>query len=142
MSEAPENDAETADRQENHIEAGRKGENAALAHLLSRGYVLLDRNWRFGRGELDLVMESPEGDLVFVEVKTRRQRLAGDPLEWITPRKQAQIRRVAHGYCLRRGIGDRPMRFDAVSVDLATPDGAPRVTHVPKAFIPEGTWWK
>ncbi len=140
MSEDPENSPENPQERENHIEAGRKGETAALAYLLSQGYALLDRNWRFGRGELDLVMEAPDGDLVFVEVKTRRQHHAGDPLGWITPRKQAQIRRVARGYCLRHDIGDRPMRFDAVGVDLTGREALPIVTHVPHAFIPEGAW--
>jgi putative endonuclease len=140
MSEDPVKATENKQERENHIEAGRKGENAALAYLLARGYTLLDRNWRFGRGELDLVMEAPDGDLVFVEVKTRRQNHAGDPLGWITPRKQAQIRRIARGYCLRHAFGDHPMRFDAVGVDLNGPNG-PAVTHVPHAFIPEGSWF-
>jgi putative endonuclease len=141
MSEDSASEAKSEQERENHIQAGRKGENAALAYLLKQGYTLLDRNWRFGRGELDLVMEAPDGDLVFVEVKTRRQHHAGDALEWITPRKQAQIRRVARGYCLRHAFGDHPMRFDAVGVDLSGPGGAPDITHVPHAFIPSGSWF-
>jgi putative endonuclease len=140
MSEDLDSDPKSPQDRENHIQTGRKGEDAALAYLRSRGYTLLDRNWRFGRGELDLVVEAPNGDLVFVEVKTRRQRLAGDPLEWITPRKQHQIRRIARGYCLRHDFRDHPMRFDAVGVDLTGPGGTPTITHVPHAFIPEGTW--
>jgi putative endonuclease len=125
----------------NHIEAGRNGEAVALTYLLKRGYVLRDRNIRFGRGELDLVMDAPDGDLVFIEVKTSRQDRAGDPLAWVTPRKQVQIARVAQGYCLARGLltgtCDRPMRFDVVAVDLNAP-GEPEVRHIPHAFIPEG----
>jgi putative endonuclease len=126
---------------ENHIEAGRNGEAVALAYLLRLGYVLRDRNVRFGRGELDLVMEAPDGDLVFVEVKTSRQDRAGDPLAWVTPRKQLQIARVAQGYCLQRSIGDRAMRFDVVAVDWG-PGGA-IVRHIPHAFIPDGAaYWR
>lgn len=127
------------EERENHIDAGRKGEAAALTFLLRQGYALRDRNVRFGRGELDLVMEAPDGDLVFIEVKTSRHDRAGDPAGWVTPRKQRQIRKVAQGYCLQRGIGDRPMRFDVVGVELdpAAPGGA-FVLHIPHAFIPEG----
>jgi putative endonuclease len=128
---------------ENHIETGRNGEAVALTYLLRLGYVLRDRNVRFGRGELDLVMDAPEGDLVFIEVKTSRQDRAGDPAAWVTPRKQLQIARVAQGYCLQRGLlsgtCDRPMRFDVVAVewDPRAPDGA-NVRHIPHAFIPDG----
>jgi putative endonuclease len=127
---------------DNHIEAGRNGEAVALTWLLRRGYVLRDRNVRFGRGELDLVMEAPEGDLAFIEVKTSRQDRAGDPAAWVTPRKQLQIQRVAQGYCLARGIGDRPMRFDVVAVDLTLPDDQ-GIRHIPHAFLPDGkSYWR
>lgn len=132
---------------ENHIEAGRNGETATLTYLLRRGYILRDRNIRFGRGELDLVMTAPEGDLVFVEVKTSRQDRAGDPAGWVTPRKRLQIARVAQGYCLERGLltgaaNDRPMRFDVVAVDLTRP-GEEGVRHIPHAFIPDGgAYWR
>jgi putative endonuclease len=106
----------------------------ALEYLLTRGYVLKHRNFRFGRGEIDLVVESPEGDLVFVEVKSSRGDAAGDPLEWVTPRKRLQLQRVAQGYCLRFQPGDKPMRFDVVAVELAP---AAEIRHIPHAFLPE-----
>jgi putative endonuclease len=137
MSEPSENTPPSQKNVENHIEAGRNGEAVALTYLLKRGYVLRDRNVRFGRGELDLVMDAPDGDLVFVEVKTSRQDRAGDPLAWVTPRKQTQIARVAQGYCLERAIGDRPRRFDVIAVDLAL-RGDAAVRHIPHAFIPDG----
>lgn len=142
MSETAETNPENGKSVENHIETGRNGEAVALTYLLKRGYVLRDRNVRFGRGELDLVMDAPDGDLVFVEVKTSRQDRAGDPLAWVTPRKQTQIARVAQGYCLQRGLlsgnCDRPMRFDVIAVDLAL-RGDAAVRHIPHAFIPDGS---
>jgi len=131
----------------NHIQAGRNGEDMALAYLLQHGYRLRDRNIRFGRGELDLVMDAPDGTLVFVEVKTSRQDRAGDPAGWVTPRKQLQIARVAQGYCLERGFltgraEERSMRFDVVAVDLTLPGDA-GVRHIPHAFIPDGdAYWR
>jgi putative endonuclease len=125
-----------------HIGAGRRGEASALEYLVQKGYTLRDRNYRFGRGELDLVMESPEGDLVFIEVKSSRGAHAGDPLAWVHGRKQRQIQRIAQGYCIVKGIGERSMRFDVVSVqwDPKTPDDV-SIRHIPHAFIPEGRWY-
>jgi len=133
---------ETRSSHANHIEIGQRGEAAALSYLLARGYRLRDRNPRFGRGELDLVMDAPSeegGDLVFVEVKSARGNEhgnAGDPAGWVHGRKQLQVQRVAQGYCLQRGLQDRAMRFDVVAVTFGE-DGAPRVRHVPNAFLPD-----
>jgi len=139
----PESSSEFLAHRPDHIGAGRRGEALALEHLVKRGFTLRDRNYRFGRGELDLVMESPEGELVFVEVKTGRGDRAGDPLEWVNGRKQWQIARIAQGYCLAKGIPDRAMRFDAVAVewDPGTPDDV-RIRHIPHAFIPEGRGYR
>ncbi len=130
--------------QDHRIPLGRSGEDLALTWLLTHGYRLLERNYRFGRhGELDLIVESPEGDLAFVEVKTGLSDAAGDPLGWVNGRKQHKIQRIAQAWCLERGIGmDRPMRFDAVGVH-ANPGGEPIIVHVPHAFIPDGGgYWR
>jgi putative endonuclease len=132
----------------NHIEVGQRGEAEALAYLLSRGYRLRDRNPRFGRGELDLVMTAPPeegGDLVFVEVKASRgagHGSAGDPAGWVHGRKQLQVQRVAQGYCLQRGLEGLPMRFDVVAVEFGE-GGDLRVRHVPNAFLPDARrYWR
>jgi putative endonuclease len=123
---------------ENHINAGRRGEALALDHLLRLGYRLRHRNFRFHRGELDLVMEAPDGDLVFVEVKSSRQDVAGDPAGWVTPRKQRQIQKVARDYCLLHGELERSMRFDVVTVELDfMSPGSANIRHIPNAFLPE-----
>ena len=138
----PDNSVEFLAERPDHIGAGRRGEAAALEYLLRLGYTLRDRNYRFGRGELDLVMKSPSGELVFVEVKTSRSDRAGDPLEWVHGRKQLQIQRIAQGYCLAKGIPDGPMRFDVIAVewDPQTPEDV-RIRHVPNAFMPAGRWY-
>ncbi len=121
---------------DSRIDAGRRGEDLALEHLTRMGYRLLQRNFRFRRGEIDLIVEAPQGDLVFVEVKASRGESAGDALEWVTPRKQRQIQRVAQGYCLQHNGPDRPMRFDVVGVDLNSVGGS-AIRHIPNAFLPE-----
>ena len=123
---------------ENHIDAGRRGESLALDHLLRLGYRLRHRNFRFRKGELDLVMEAPDGDLVFVEVKSSRQDVAGDPAGWVTSAKQLQIQKVARDYCVTHGETERSMRFDVVTVDLIPGfSGEANIRHIPNAFLPE-----
>jgi len=138
----PESSSEFLSHRPDHIGAGRRGEAAALEYLLAPALLDRDRNYRFGRGELDLVMTAPTGEIVFVEVKTSRSGHAGDPLEWVHARKQRQIQRIAQGYSLVRDLGDRPMRFDVVGVewDPKTPDDV-KIRHVPNAFLPETRWY-
>ncbi len=99
---------------------GRLGERLAARHLERSGLVVLDRNWRpepgLGlRGELDLVCR--EGaTLVVCEVKARRGRGAGHPLEALHARKAAQLRRLALAYLTSRGIPAGAVRVDAVAV--------------------------
>jgi len=127
-----------------HIALGRSGEDTALAWLLARAYRLVERNYRFGRhGELDLIVEATDGDLVFVEVKTGGSDAAGDPLGWIHGRKQHKIQRIAQAFCVERGIDpNRSMRFDAIAVTTGA-DGTPTVVHVPHAFLPDGKgYWR
>jgi putative endonuclease len=123
---------------ENHVEAGRRGEDHALFFLQDKGYQLVRRNYRHGRGEIDLVMEGPDNVLVFVEVKSNRTRQAGNPLERVDARKIRQLQRMAQRYCWEFRQEDRDMRFDVVGVDLAA-DGTAAMLHVEAAFIPDSS---
>lgn len=111
---------------------GARGEELAVRALRSAGLEILDRNWRSGRRELDVVAR--EGDVVaFVEVKARS---AGPqaPLEAIGRRKRRDVRRAAESWIhAHPGVG-REFRFDAVAVRVG-PDGSPEVEHVRDAFF-------
>ena len=116
-------------------ERGRRGERVAEQHLLDRGWEILDRNWRSGHAEVDLVVRRGSV-LAFVEVKTRSQRGSGDPLESITGRKRREVERTAVRWLETRGrgfAGVDTLRFDAVAVDLV-PGRRPRVRHLPDAW--------
>lgn len=110
---------------------GAQGEEHACRHLTSIGYTILDRNWRQGHGELDIVARSPNGILVFVEVKTSRGRWAGDPGEWITPRKQEQVAKVALAWLTRHQCIHEWVRFDAILVRQG------QLEHIEDAFRPQ-----
>lgn len=124
---------------ENHCEAGRRGEDLALEHLQAKNYRLLRRNYRHGRGEIDLIMQDPEGTLVFVEVKSARTRDSGGPLGRIDGRKILRLQRLAQRFCLQMDWTDRDMRFDAVGVDLPGDGGEAGIEHIEHAFLPEGS---
>lgn len=115
-----------------HNELGLYGEDLAVAHLLAKGYAIRHCNWRCGRWEVDIVAEKAR-TLVFVEVKTRRNTLYGNPEEALTPEKMRHIVSVADAY-VRRYALDLPVRFDLVTVVAG--EGGPRVEHFEDAFRP------
>jgi putative endonuclease len=94
---------------------GDKGERVAAAYLEGKGYRILHRNYRFGRGEIDLIARKG-GTIVFVEVKTRSSDSHGEPEEAVTPAKVRQIRKVASAYLAQRRIGECDCRFDVIAV--------------------------
>jgi putative endonuclease len=117
------------------LRLGRAAEQAAAVYLERRGWCMLGRNVRVGRGELDLIMRRGPV-LAFVEVKARRTRTCGAPEDAVSPRKQHQIARLAELWLASRpwalrGVAD--VRFDIVAVDLAVHPAA--VRHLPAAFI-------
>ncbi|MET4782582.1 YraN family protein [Glaciihabitans sp. UYNi722] len=113
-------------------ELGRRGEDVAAAALTAAGYLILDRNWRCPQGEIDIV--AVDGDeTVFVEVKTRSSLAFGHPLEAITARKLARLRRLAAAWCeAHPGNHDR-IRIDAVAI-IAPAVGQPQVEHLRRVF--------
>ncbi|HDQ46160.1 MAG TPA: YraN family protein [bacterium] len=110
---------------------GRAGEDAAAAYLERAGYVILHRNYRAGRGEIDIVAKDG-GTLVFVEVKSGRAGRYGDPLDRVDIHKQRQIARIASLYLAESGQDDIPCRFDVMDVRLS--DGRCRILHLEDAF--------
>ena len=111
---------------------GQRGEEIAAQLLVDAGFRLVSRNWRHGRGELDLVAIDTDGTVVFVEVKSARGIWAGDPGEWITPAKQVRLAKLALAWLVRHESTHRMVRFDAV---LLRPGQPP--DHVRDAFRPE-----
>ena len=98
-----------------HNDTGKKGEEAAVALLLSKGYKIVEKNWCLGHLEVDIIAQDRK-NIVFVEVKTR-STLFGDkrPEEYVDRAKQAHIARAANAYIAFRRISLAP-RFDIVSV--------------------------
>ncbi len=107
-------------------ELGAAGETLAAEHLQTRGYHILDRNWRCAHGELDIVVTDGEA-IIAVEVKSRRSRKYGHPLEAITRVKLQRLRTLL-GEWMRAHEAHGRMRVDGIAVDW--PRGAaPTLEH-------------
>ena len=112
---------------------GQTGEDLAAAHFERLGYTVLARNHRTRYGELDLVV-CDGSNLVFVEVKTRRQG-SGSPWDNLHDLKRSQVRRMAIAWLSavkRRPRGD--MRFDAVGIVLDAAGELVSLDHLEAAF--------
>ncbi len=107
---------------------GSQGEALACQRLQGAGYRILERNWRARQGELDIVAEQG-GEVVFVEVKTRRSRRFGPPEESFTPTKRARLLAAALAYLEQRGLADRSWRVDLVAIEFDGLGGVARYDH-------------
>jgi putative endonuclease len=94
---------------------GAAGEELAAAWYEAAGYKVLDRNWRCGEGELDLVCRLGP-TVVVCEVKTRRSDAFGSPAEAVTWAKRRRVRRLGARWLREHGIRCRQVRFDVASV--------------------------
>jgi len=113
---------------------GPWGENQACRFLQSKGFTTIARNWRFGKGELDLVMADGRA-IVFVEVKSRTDEDFTPAITSITARKKQVLLRTAKCFLRKYNISDRPLRFDVVTVVLDDAD-KPQIKHYRNAFRP------
>jgi putative endonuclease len=98
---------------------GRTGERLAAEALLSKGYSILERNFRCRHGEIDLVAED-EQDIIFVEVKARRGISFGLPEDALTMRKRRKLMEVASYYLDLHTCSDRSWRIDVVAVQFSS----------------------
>jgi len=121
----------------NRQQKGLEGENIAAGYLEARGYDLLERRYRFGHKEIDLIAR--KGDVVvFVEVKNRRSDSFGPVNLSITPRKQRNLVAAAEGYLFEKGLleGRGQYRFDVILLHPPGNDGEARLEHITDAFRP------
>lgn len=118
-------------------EVGRQGEELAAQFYASHGYQVLERNFRFQKAEVDLIVLRLEpAELVFVEVKTRTTTFA-PPEAAVTPAKQRLLLRAAEAYLHQQNFWTVPSRFDVLAIGLQNPE-TPEILHIPDAFRAQG----
>ncbi len=116
-----------------HNELGEKGEDIAVRFLLNKGFELLDRNWRFGKDEVDIIATLAD-TLVVVEVKTRNTAFFGSPAQFVSKVKQRHLIRAAHAYIEKHQL-DLEVRFDIIGIIIDA--RGEQVEHIEHAFLPK-----
>ena len=111
-----------------HNELGKWGEDTAADYLQRNGYTIVERDWKSGHRDLDIIAQDEDGTVVFVEVKTRRNRLFGDPEEAVDYRKLHSLQMAINHYIKYRHInGDS--RLDIITV-VGIVGREPEIEHI------------
>lgn len=110
-----------------HNELGRWGEDLAAAFLEEKGYAIVERDWKSGHHDLDIVAKDGS-TLVIVEVKTRRNRLYGNPEEAIDYRKRRSLLSAINHYTKSHRLSCS-LRFDIISI-VGNMGEKPEIDHI------------
>ncbi len=114
---------------------GQAAEDFAARWLTSRGYELIERNYRRRWGEADIIVRDPDQDVtVIVEVRSRRDTRRGvDALLSVGHRKQRQLLRIAHGMLSESAV-EFDLRIDVLVVGGDPERGFRVLAHVVNAL--------
>lgn len=110
---------------------GKVGEELAVEHLIGEGYQILERNWRLGHKEIDIIALKDD-TLAIIEVKTRKSNDYGDPDISVGDYKQQMLIWAADAYVRYKNL-DVEVRFDIISIILN--DTEKSIEHIEDAFI-------
>lgn len=106
---------------------GRHFEDRAAEFYEQQGYNVIERNWRSGHKEIDLIVRKDD-QIVFVEVKASFSKEYGHPAERVDRRKIEHLTRAAQAYIEKAEITGCDLRFDVVTFDRG------KLEHFPDAF--------
>jgi putative endonuclease len=110
-----------------HNELGKWGEALAAKFVEKKGYDIIERDWKSGHHDLDIIARD-EDTLVIIEVKTRRNRLFGDPEEAIDYKKRQSLQSAINHYVKSHHV-NAPVRFDIISI-VGTIGSTPEIDHI------------
>jgi len=97
-----------------HNQLGKKGEQMAVDFLLETGYEILERNYRFDRAEVDIIVKK-EQILAIIEVKTRSTSDFGDPQDFLKPKQIQRIVKAVDEYVIKNKLNVE-VRFDIIAI--------------------------
>lgn len=101
------------------VGVGRHGEALAGEYLANNGWTIVERNWHCRFAELDIIALDPAGEMVFVEVKYRKDTTHGTGVEAVTPTKLRRMRLAAGKWLAEQQRGVDVVRFDVIDVGPA-----------------------
>ena len=106
---------------------GKQFEDQAASYFEEIGYTVLDRNWRAGHKEIDLIVRKGDS-VVFVEVKASLSDKFGHPVERVDRNKIRHLTNAAQQYILEKRISGCDLRFDVITFSGG------QLEHYPNAF--------
>jgi len=112
---------------------GNSGEDLAVEYLKSKGYKILERNWRCHHYEVDIIAKNKENLLIIVEVKTRTTPIYGEPYEAVGRKKIQNLMNAAEVYIYKNKLRTET-RFDIISIVLS--ENNYHLDHIKDAFFP------
>lgn len=116
---------------------GDKGERVAVKFLKRNGYSILAQQYRTDLGEIDIIALDGQ-TVVFIEVKTRKTDLKGQPFEAVTLQKQRQLTRLAGSFLKQHQLLNQSARFDIISIIWQSDQSTPEIQHYQNAFSAAG----
>ena len=119
-------------------ETGINGEDYATNYLKDIGYKIHCRNFRSNFGEIDIVAIDNE-ELVFVEVKTRTQKLFGQPADAVNVNKKHHIYKTAEYFLLINGLENAYIRFDVIEIFISQ-NNEIKLSHIKNAILEKPTY--
>ena len=113
-----------------HNELGKKGEALAITYLEQKGYVILEKNYRYLKAEVDIIAQKRK-TLVAVEVKTRSTPDFGNPQDFVKPKQIQLLVKAVNEYVTSKQL-DVEVRFDVVAI-IQNKAGT-KIEHLEDAF--------
>ncbi len=113
-----------------HLKQGQQAESLAAQYLTNRGYQILEKNYRSGRAEVDIIGQIG-ALIVFIEVKSLQKTFYGNPEDRIGEHKKHMLLQAANAYQMDKNW-HKEIRFDAISVNFYPQ--AIKIEHFEDAF--------
>ena len=113
-----------------HTELGKKGEKIAINYLIENGYIILEKNYRYLKAEVDIIAKK-NNVLAAVEVKTRSTDHFGNPQDFVSPKKIKLLLSAIDYYVNEKDL-DVEVRFDIIAI---LHQNTIKITHLKDAFL-------
>ena len=111
-----------------NIKYGKIGEKIAKKYLISRGYSIIQSNYRLGNDEVD-ILANYNKYLVFIEIKTRLSNSFGLAEDQLTMRKKHNIYRSLRYFYLTYGINEHQLKTEFIAVNLNITEKIANIKH-------------
>ncbi len=99
----------------NNLVKGLQGEDIAVEHLIKQQYIILERNFRYKKSEIDIIALK-EDTLVFIEVKMRNKTSFGYPEEFVSTAQEERILNASTFYLEQAPPKHKFIRFDIIAI--------------------------